>query len=47
MKVSYGQRLAADLGTTLERIDGGRHFTPEDHPDRIAAAVDDVLAARG
>ncbi|WP_019812369.1 alpha/beta fold hydrolase [Saccharomonospora halophila] len=46
-KVSYGQRLADDLGTTLERIDGGRHFTPEDHPDRIAAAVDDLITTSG
>lgn len=46
-KVGYGERLAADLGTTLERIPGGRHFTPEDHPDVVAAAVDAVLVERG
>ncbi|MFN2398125.1 MAG: alpha/beta fold hydrolase [Gemmatimonadaceae bacterium] len=38
-KVEYGDRFARDLGTTLERIEGGKHFTPEDHPDRIAAAL--------
>ncbi|PRX43398.1 pimeloyl-ACP methyl ester carboxylesterase [Prauserella shujinwangii] len=43
-RVSYGVRLAEDLGADLDRIDGGRHFTPEDHPDRVAAAVDSVLA---
>ncbi|MDP9430681.1 MAG: alpha/beta fold hydrolase [Actinomycetota bacterium] len=42
-KVSYGRRLAADLGTTLQPIPGGKHFTPEDHPDVIAAAVDELL----
>ncbi|WP_199432972.1 alpha/beta fold hydrolase [Qaidamihabitans albus] len=44
-QVSYGERLARDLGTELDRIAGGRHFTPEDHPDRIATAVGDVLRA--
>lgn len=38
-KVEYGDRFARDLGTTLERIEGGKHFTPEDHPDRIAVAL--------
>jgi pimeloyl-ACP methyl ester carboxylesterase len=42
-KVRYGERLARDLGTTLQRIAGGKHFTPEDHPDVIAGAVNDVL----
>ncbi|RZU34501.1 alpha/beta fold hydrolase [Blastococcus saxobsidens] len=42
-KVEYGRRLAADLGTTLQPIPGGRHFTPEDHPDVIAAAVNELL----
>jgi len=46
-KVSYGERLARDLGARLERIDGGRHFTPEDHPDRITAAINEVCAAAG
>lgn len=44
-KMRYGQRLARDLGAGLDRIDGGRHFTPEDHPDRIAAAINDLLRA--
>ena len=38
-KLEYGERFARDLGTTLERIEGGMHFTPEDHPERIAAAL--------
>lgn len=35
----YGRRLAADLDARLDVIDGGKHFTPEDHPDRIAAGI--------
>lgn len=42
-KVRYGRRLAADLGTELRTIPGGRHFTPEDHPEDVAAAITDVL----
>lgn len=42
-KLTYGERLAADLGTTLQPIPGGRHFTPEDHPEIIAAAIDELL----
>lgn len=38
-KVHYGERLARDLGASFESIDGGKHFTPEDHPERIAAGV--------
>ncbi len=45
-KVEYGQRLAADLGTTLQPIPGGKHFTPEDHPEVIATAVNEVLLQR-
>jgi pimeloyl-ACP methyl ester carboxylesterase len=45
-KVEYGRRLAADLGTTLQTITGGKHFTPEDHPEVIAAAIDELLSAR-
>jgi pimeloyl-ACP methyl ester carboxylesterase len=40
---SYGERFARDLGARLERIEGGKHFTPEDHPDVIARAVNDLL----
>ena len=38
-KPEYGARFASDLGVPFERIEGGKHFTPEDHPDRIAAAI--------
>lgn len=38
------ERLAWDPRTKPWRTEGGRHFTPEDHPDR-AAAVNEVLSA--
>lgn len=42
-KVRYGEYFARDLGTTLERIPGGRHFTPEDHSDVIARALTELV----
>lgn len=42
-KLHYGQRLADDLGAPLDRVRGGKHFVPEDHPHRVAAAVTDVV----
>ncbi|WP_104522960.1 alpha/beta fold hydrolase [Blastococcus atacamensis] len=45
-KVEYGRRLAADLGTTLQPIPGGKHFTPEDHPEVIAGVIDELISAR-
>lgn len=42
-KLEYGRRLAADLGAELTRLRGGKHFTPEDHPEAIAAAVNSLL----
>ncbi len=42
-KVSYGGRLARDLGTEVVRIPGGRHFTPEDHPGVVADAINGLL----
>jgi pimeloyl-ACP methyl ester carboxylesterase len=44
-KVPYGQRLVRDLRTELWRTEGGRHFVPEDHPERLAAAINEVLGA--
>lgn len=41
--IAYARRLASDLRAELDAIDGGRHFVPEDPPDRIAAAVAAVL----
>lgn len=44
-KVEYGERFAFDLRAPLRRIDGGKHFVPEDHPDAIAEAVMEVVTA--
>lgn len=41
--IGYGERLARDLGVDVRRIENARHFTPEDHPEVIAAAVEEVL----
>ena len=38
-RIEYGERFARDLGTTVRRIEGGRHFTPEDHPDVLAEEI--------
>ncbi len=43
LKIGYGYRLAYDLDAPLDRIEGGKHFVPEDHPKRLAAAVQAVL----
>ena len=42
-KIGYGYRLAYDLDASLDRIEGAKHFTPEDHPERIAAAIHELL----
>ncbi|MFN2563742.1 MAG: alpha/beta fold hydrolase [Gemmatimonadaceae bacterium] len=34
--VEYGERFARDFGAPLHRIESGKHFTPEDHPDVVA-----------
>ena len=44
-KLAFGERLAADLRTEVRRIPGGSHFTPEDHPDVVAEAINELLAA--
>jgi pimeloyl-ACP methyl ester carboxylesterase len=43
-KMEYGERFARDLGTTARRIEGGKHFTPEDHPDVIAEEIRSLAA---
>lgn len=43
LEIGYGYRLAYDLGAHIERIEGGKHFVPEDHPEGVAATVDRVL----
>ena len=43
-KVAYGKRLAHDLRTDLRRIEGAKHWTPEDHPHAIADAINELVA---
>ena len=42
-KIGYGYRLAYELGASMERIEGGKHFVPEDHPEPVAQAVNGLL----
>jgi pimeloyl-ACP methyl ester carboxylesterase len=44
-KVEYGERLTRDLRAPLRRIPGGKHFTPEDHPDVLAEEIGLLLEA--
>ncbi|WP_323764209.1 alpha/beta hydrolase [Marinovum sp.] len=41
--LDYGERLARDLAAPLRRIEGGRHFTPEDHPQIIAEEINALV----
>jgi pimeloyl-ACP methyl ester carboxylesterase len=42
-KIEYGERLAKDLKAPLYRIEGGKHFTPEDHPELIADEINALV----
>lgn len=42
-KIGHVYRLAYELGATLDRVEGGKHFVPEDRPDRVAATVKALL----
>ena len=42
-KIEYGERLAADLDAQLHRIEGGLHFTPEDHPRILADEINALV----
>lgn len=43
-KIEYGERFARDLSAPLQRIEGGKHFTPEDHPEIIADGINQLVA---
>lgn len=43
-KIEYGRRFARDLGAELRAIEGGKHFTPEDHPDEVATSLGELVA---
>jgi pimeloyl-ACP methyl ester carboxylesterase len=45
--IGYGYRLAYELGALLERVEEGKHFVPEDHPEPVARAVRAVLEQGG
>lgn len=38
-KIEFGEMFSRDLNAPLRRIPGGRHFTPEDHPEIIAEEI--------
>ena len=42
-KVRYGERFARDLEAPLVRIEQGKHFTPEDHPEAMANEINRLL----
>lgn len=42
-KEGCGYRLAYDLDAPLDRVERGKHFVPEDHPRRVATAVNEVV----
>ncbi|MBW3651518.1 MAG: alpha/beta fold hydrolase [Actinobacteria bacterium] len=46
-RLRYGQRLARDLDAPLVTLEGARHFVPEDRPEAVAAAVEEVAAEAG
>lgn len=41
--IRYAERLAQDLDAPIDSIDGAFHFVPEDHPERVAEGVQDLL----
>ena len=43
-KIHYGERLAWDLDAELHRIEAGKHWVPEDRPQAVATAVNDLVA---
>lgn len=47
-KIRCGERLSRDLGAPLRRIQGAKHFTPEDHPemaeDRPEVIAEEITA---
>lgn len=45
--ISWGRKLAADLHAPLRPMSGARHFTPEDRPGPVAAAINEVVQEAG
>lgn len=44
LDIESGRKLAGEFGVELTVIPGAGHYTPEDHPEEIAAAIKDLLA---
>lgn len=42
-KIEHGERFARDLSAPLTRVERGKHFMPEDHPDEVAKAINHLL----
>lgn len=42
-KANIGDRLAWDLDAPVDEVTGAKHFIPEDHPDRVARAIEELL----
>lgn len=42
-KLQYGKRFARELNAPLRTIPGGKHFTPEDHPEILAEELRSLL----
>jgi len=43
LKLRYGERFAHDLSAPLRRIEGGKHFTPEDFPEIVAEELEKLI----
>jgi pimeloyl-ACP methyl ester carboxylesterase len=41
--IELGERLARALNAPLRRIEGAKHFTPEDHPEVVAEEINRLL----
>jgi pimeloyl-ACP methyl ester carboxylesterase len=45
LPVTIARRLEGEIpGATLEVLPDGRHFTPEEAPERVAAVIGELLA---
>lgn len=42
--IEYGERFSRDLTAELYRIEDGKHFTPEDHPEIVAQQINTLVA---
>jgi len=46
-KIEYAERFSRELDAPLRRIRGGKHFTPEDHPEVIAEEIMALVRSTG